>query len=216
MLQEVIAGYQTELEALANSWLSAGATAFGVLQYGKVLQSWPSAAHLPQQSCKVPITIRELTIGELFVAGAAGPAGQQRLEADACLLARVVLAVAEMESIAEELINSQDQLLTLYNMMESTFQLADVSSLIEGVATIIQQLFSIEGAFIWLSEANGQKHFHQAGQNVEPSILERLIQHVCETNMRLVLNTMHRAPISLPSTIDNVMLMPLLLSLQTQ
>jgi hypothetical protein len=122
VLASLIASPRTPLASLAQAWLAAGASAFVVSAGEEILRCWPAEAGrqtvLP--ALVAPIRVGSVVIGELHVSGSTTPAAQIRLDAEAEMIARLAGLEAELENMTTELVDSQDQLLAMYGLTQSS------------------------------------------------------------------------------------------------
>ncbi|MEO8610261.1 MAG: PP2C family protein-serine/threonine phosphatase [Chloroflexota bacterium] len=107
------------LQATAQAWIGTGATYFGVWLQGDFIAYWPDAARPDGEALAAPLRLNGLT-PELRVYGVSGPGCQARLDADARLIGHVTSLEAELNTMTQELIDNQDQLLALYDLTQST------------------------------------------------------------------------------------------------
>jgi len=63
MLTSVLATQRAHFAAIAKSWLTSGASAFGVWSNGAALASWPDQRLLDRPSLAVPIAVAERVVG---------------------------------------------------------------------------------------------------------------------------------------------------------
>jgi len=107
------------LETTARAWLGLGATGFSLWFQEEQVATWPDIS-LPDGPCiTAPLRLSGVSV-ELRVYGLSGLGYEARLTADAHLIAQVAALEAELNSMTQELIDSQDQLLALYDLTQST------------------------------------------------------------------------------------------------
>src|SRR4051812_20342488 len=119
MLAALLDTHYAQFAALAEAWLALGATAFGVWGNGRTLACWPAEGQLSQADGVAPIRVGGGVIGELRVAGVDGTAAQGRLVAEAELFAHLLKLEEELQCMTSELVDSQDQLLAMYQLTQS-------------------------------------------------------------------------------------------------
>jgi sigma-B regulation protein RsbU (phosphoserine phosphatase) len=114
---------RTELDHIAQAWLSSGAGSVVVSVDDRNLMQWPAAepASSPRDKvCVEPISWAGDTVGQLrvtFPVGSALPAGSQlHVRADAALISQLIRLQSEMGAMGEELAAAKDQLLTFYDL----------------------------------------------------------------------------------------------------
>ncbi|RRR78016.1 MAG: stage II sporulation protein E [Candidatus Viridilinea halotolerans] len=119
MLVALLSSQYARFKALADAWLALGAMAFGVSQDGHLLAYWPAGHLLVRPSLCVPILLDDEEMGELRVAGLSGLHYEQRLRADAEILAYVLQLERELQQMTAELVTSQDQQVALYRLTQT-------------------------------------------------------------------------------------------------
>ncbi len=121
-----------ELSQVARSWLERGADAFGVWRDGEPVVCWPADGEA-RGTCIRAVIGGHAPADELRAYGVCGKSAQARLNADAALLGRIVAADAELEALADDLLESQDQLVALYDLARSTKDLLSVDAVLASV-----------------------------------------------------------------------------------
>src|SRR5262249_12648191 len=97
------------LAPVAAAWLQEAA-GFGVWHEDRAVAYWPESA--AKDAPRQPDLASAHGDGpRLGLVGATGPRAQERLDADAALLAQLVRHEQEIEQLADELVARQDQLL---------------------------------------------------------------------------------------------------------
>jgi phosphoserine phosphatase RsbU/P len=119
MLVSLLSSQYARFVGLAESWLALGATAFGVSQDDRLLAFWPAGHRLARPSMAASIRIGDEEFGELRVAGVSGIAYEQRLRADAELIAYVLQLESELQLMTADLVTSQDQQIALYRLTQT-------------------------------------------------------------------------------------------------
>ncbi|MCX7790924.1 MAG: GAF domain-containing protein, partial [Chloroflexaceae bacterium] len=147
MLVALLSSQYTRFAALAESWLSLGATAFGIYQDGHPLVYWPAGHRLMRPSLMAPILRGDEELGEIRVTGVKGEAFQQRLRADAELIAYVLQLEEELQLMTADLVISQDQQLALYRLTQSMRDLVTVEEILGVVLAEAIHLLKAQGGF---------------------------------------------------------------------
>ena len=141
-----------ELSDLARAWLAGGATTFGVWRGPEVAVRWPATPSVddatddPTAFVSAPIPSMD-GIWTLRVYGVAPDAAQPRLAADAALVGRIVATNAELEAMADDLVESQDQLVALYDLTRSTKSLLSIDAVLGSVTREAARLTRARAAF---------------------------------------------------------------------
>ena len=209
MLNAILDIYRPEIEALAYAWLVSGASRFGIRSRGRVLADWPpKSLNLHTPLC-APIALQGQTEGELFVCGMSGTAVQAKLDAQAAFLGRLSLTEHEMESVTAELVDTQDQLLALYNIVHSTHDQTTLVGLLTALAQATSQLFTVDTAFVWFEKSQGERLIAQAPKAVDKNALVPLIDQVLTHDRQLLSNGRPTTTLLLPYGINSILILPL-------
>jgi phosphoserine phosphatase RsbU/P len=154
MPAEILVAHSNKLAPRARAWLEAGASAFGVQVAGKVVAAWPEDANLDAAAHVAPIRLDNLVIGELRLVGAATPMAAAHLQADAFLLSQLLRLEKDMDQMTAELIDTQDQLLALYDLTHATRNYLDIEQILRRFAYEMTRLVNVEGAYALLKMPN--------------------------------------------------------------
>ncbi len=107
------------LEDIAQAWIMTGATFFGVWFQDDLVTGWPDE-NVPEGDAIKAVIHLNGVVAELRVYGLSAHPFQNRLTADARFVVQIASLEAELNSMTQELIDSQDQLLALYDLTQST------------------------------------------------------------------------------------------------
>ncbi|MBL8153749.1 MAG: SpoIIE family protein phosphatase [Anaerolineae bacterium] len=119
-LLNLIDTHADRLQRLADAWLLCGASAFGIATEGGWLALWPPHALTDRTSMSMPIQVERQIVGHLWVFGVEGSWVEARLAADAELLSQWISMETVLDSMTNDLIASQDQLLALVDLTHFT------------------------------------------------------------------------------------------------
>ena len=144
-----------QLATLAAAWLAAGASAFGFTCCGQTLASWPADAVTLVGEVSAPLTVDGAAVGTLWVAGLQGDATQVRLAADAALLALLAQQERDLDAVAEDLVQAQDQLLALYDLSRAARSHLSLPDTLTSLACETARLVATDGAVILYAPATG-------------------------------------------------------------
>jgi len=147
MLVALLSSQYVRFAALAESWLALGATAFGIYQDGYPLVYWPASHRLMRPSLMAPILRGDEELGEIRVTGVKGEAFQQRLRADAALIAYLLQLEEELQLMTVDLVISQDQQLALYRLTQRMRDLVTVEEILRVVLAEAIHLLKAPGGF---------------------------------------------------------------------
>jgi sigma-B regulation protein RsbU (phosphoserine phosphatase) len=150
LLDSLVEAQRSHLEGLAGSWLAAGARAFAIWSNGRPLVHWPAGSDCSRPTLTANIQLDALTVGEVRITGPSGAEAQSRLAAEASLLSQMVRLKRDLNIMTAELIDTQDQLLALYDLSQATRNYLDVEGLLRRLAYEAARLIKVEGAFMLL------------------------------------------------------------------
>lgn len=214
MLSEVLASQRAEFTALANAWLLEGATSYSIWADHHPLAHWP-AKNLPAAQADdlvAPITLGEMAVGELRLAGLSGPVAQTRLMAEAGLVAQLVKLEGELDGMTAELINSQDHLLALYELTESMRHRVNLDKTLLSLTEEAVRLLNAEGAFAYVVESSRtlliQAQFPES--HLSKTAMRFLFDYTQARQQEFLLER-QSAPETLPAGIDNLFFTPILI-----
>lgn len=143
MLQTILRTQTEQLQRLGQVWQRRGAAAFGLFVADELAWQWPAAATTTRPTLTAPLH-GPVTLG---VTGCSSLLDQERLEADAQFLRHAAALETDLELMTGELIETQDQLLTLYDLTRSTRSYLDVPDTLQAVVQEVARLVKVESAF---------------------------------------------------------------------
>jgi phosphoserine phosphatase RsbU/P len=149
-LAHILAAQHNQFATLAHAWLASGATSFSVWMNGAPLESWPAQASRGDHWIIEPVRVGRDVAGELRVGGVNGPAAQARLQAEASIVSQMARLERDLTIMTSELIDTQDQLLALYDLSQATRNYLDIKQLLHRLAYETVRLVKVEGAFMYL------------------------------------------------------------------
>ena len=202
-----------DLAEVAQAWLASGAVGFGVWRDAEPLVCWPAtppadtatppgsrylAAVVPAGD--PPITLRAF--------GVTSDAAQARLNADARLLGRIIATDAEIEAMADDLVESQDQLIALYDLTRSTKDLLSVDAVLGSVTREAARLTRAEAAFAIVGAERPPSIVHHPSPLLERDAIERLLTAACQA-ARPVLHVVGSTEVPLPPGMGSVLVAPM-------
>lgn len=147
-LPKILAAHEKHLDALAKAWLADGATSFEVVSGERVLRVWRRPEANPSLSvARAPISVEGTVAGELRVTGASETL---RLQAEANLLAHLVQLENELQLMTGNLVDTQDQLLSFYQLAQTPHYHDSVRDALSRLASRVARLFQVEMVFTLL------------------------------------------------------------------
>lgn len=209
MIAQLYANASTKFDALATSWLSLGASSFSISEYGREIKRWPPSNGSQATMLSAPIQCMGLTLGKLHVQGLVGNVFQNKLEADAALLANIIQLEGEMEAITSELVDAQDHLLAFYDIGRSTRNLLNLDQIIQAVTEAVHQMSQAECSFTILKLPERDYFFTQIPQKY---MSQETLFWACEQlqkQQNTIINNNNDSVTPLPATIDSLLISPL-------
>ena len=167
------------LESLGDTWLNCGAESFGFRINDRTVYCIKSEHHRPglnmnpqpnggtsipvghfiknerqvAQSVSISSRVRlgDSQTGALFVDGLDGPFYQKRLDLDASFFGETSQLQKDVDTISTELVEKQDQLVTLYQLSQTMRRHLEIQPLFSSLIVTLQSLFHSEGLFTLVS-----------------------------------------------------------------
>ncbi|MDQ1301042.1 MAG: phosphoserine phosphatase RsbU/P [Chloroflexota bacterium] len=210
MLAHLVSTHRAQITAVADVWLQSGARSFSVWANGKRLAAWPPAAAPDEPGLAAPVVVGDLSLGELRVAGLARPEHQARLTVDAALLSQWSQLESEIDGVANELIEAQDQLLALYDLTRSTRSHLSIPETLDSVAREAARLVKTEAAaaLLWPAGAAPAVAQHPPAWADEAWLL-RVFEQGRARGREVLLARDDANRADLPPGIDNIFLAPI-------
>jgi phosphoserine phosphatase RsbU/P len=207
MPSQILTAYQGQLTTLAQAWLASGATGFGVYVAEQPLLLWPPHVNLENASLQAPVLLGDWCLAELRATGLDSVDALARLQAEARLVAQLIRLERDMNNMTAELIDTQDQLLALYDLTHATRNYLDIEQILRRFAYEITRLLNVESAFALLqlpSKPTVTKQYPVALLSDEDIYTYfRLVQ---EKGEMLLLD--EKMEVSLPPGIRNLFIIP--------
>ncbi len=186
MLPELLPRHSVLFEALANAWLAAGAESFSIWENNQPLQSWVARATDIRSGLVCPVEVENQVIGELRVAMLATPAAQMQLQAQAQLIAHLLPIARDLDEVTLELIETRDQLLSLYHLTEACRTCFSMESVLHILVNEIARMAKVKSAVIVLMPARTPWLIAQEpGEHFDQPSLEYFVQELGEQNYLL-------------------------------
>jgi sigma-B regulation protein RsbU (phosphoserine phosphatase) len=190
---------------MAEAWLQAGAASFGLWSDSQPLARWPTGSPDAQSALVSMLQVHGATIGELRVAGLSGAVWQTRLDADARLVSQLAVIEDELERMTAELIDSQDQLLALYDLTQSTRSHLDIDQTLHSLTHESARLVKADRAALIFAAKGRQPTL--ALYPPAPEDDDELLR-LLSSERDLVLNWPQRA-MAFPAEIRNLLFVPM-------
>jgi sigma-B regulation protein RsbU (phosphoserine phosphatase) len=208
MLAAMLDTQYPQFAALAESWLAMGAAAFGVWSNGCALACWPADGQLAQPGIVAPIRVGGGVMGDLRVAGLVSLAAQARLTAEAELLAHLIKLEDELQCMTAELVDSQDQLLAMYQLTQSMRRHVTIDETLACLVSEAVRLVRARAGFAMFVPANNEPILVQHPKRfIDESQIWNIFwqTHASERDVLLVND---RTLSGLPAGIDNLLFIP--------
>ncbi|MEO7912488.1 MAG: stage II sporulation protein E, partial [Roseiflexaceae bacterium] len=156
MLASMIDTQYAQFAALAEAWLATGAAAFGIWSNGRALVCWPAEGQLVHPGIVAPIRVGGGVIGDLRVAGIQGAVAQTRLKAEAEFVAHLLKLEDELQCMTAELVESQDQLLAMYQLTQSMRRHVTIEATLQSLVFEALRLVRARAGFAMFVPANNE------------------------------------------------------------
>ncbi len=211
MLTSILKRQHEHFAAFAETWLLSGAAAVSIWSNGSLVQQWPAEARespgeIPFMS--VPLRTGDHVLGELRVFGLNGSVARERLLNDGALLAQLIRLEDDLEDMTAELVESQDQLLALYDLARHARSHLDIPQTLESLVRITARLTNVQTSFILLNMPDSLRIFVHPTSPVEKQALIDLYTYVHDNDQELLIESPH-STYDLPSGIYNLCVMPI-------
>ncbi len=209
LISATLDSHRTQFDSIAQAWLREGAQAFSVWSKGDLLAQWPNEAQTNRPGVSVPIMLRQEVVGELRLTGSTGSLARERLIAEAQLVSRLVAMEEELESVTAALIDTQDQLLALYDLTRSTRLHLNMGETLLSITREAASVSKAAGAFALLSLSDEQ--FEQVQfptPMLESQRLIELFQRVRTNDAELLLSAKD-VPELLHQGVKNLFIVPI-------
>lgn len=200
-IADLIMSQREQLALIASNWLACGATSFSVWETEGALISWPSNTGLNPATLSASLQLGTRIIGELRLTGLHSSAAQTQLSGEARLLAQVLQLEDELQQMTGDLIETQDQLLAMYDLTQATRDNLGVNETLRRLARESARLLKTEGAVFVLVPTMVQ---YPADATHQQLLLE-YIQRAQESGRELVLSASETL---LPADVTNICVLP--------
>lgn len=198
-----------QLRTLAQAWEAAGATGYSLWQQQGLVWHWPADTLPPAYTLAAPLRLNDLTLGQLRVAGLTGPAAQARLTAEASLLSQFLTLEEDLDSVTAALVDSQDQLLALYNLAQATRHQIGIDGLLESLTKEVRHQTRAQGVFLSLQEPGKPLQVEQAPASL---LSQEVLRQICNSQSqsgREQLIAAANMAVPLPDQVDSLFLLPI-------
>ena len=189
MISTVLRAQRPQFASMAESWLRSGASAYGIWSGGAVLAQWPENADTTSCSLSTAIRLDGAAIGELRICGPEGREAEIRLEAEAGLIAQLVRLERDLNSMTSELIDTQDQLLAMYDLTQATRNYLTMEQILHQLAFETARLVKAEGTFLLLQGPAGELTIeHYPEPKIDDGTLSDYLKRVQSVGHAVLLN----------------------------
>ncbi|MDX1521285.1 MAG: PP2C family protein-serine/threonine phosphatase [Anaerolineae bacterium] len=154
MLSAIFSSQKNQFKALAQYWLDNGAETFSLWEDGQLLAQWPPDISPNSQAVTACLQSGRTVFGEFRLTGLNGPETRDRLQMEAGLVTQLIKVEDEMDNMTAELVESQDQILALYNLTQTTRSHLDIVQTFQSLAKEVRRLIKAEAVFIVLDILN--------------------------------------------------------------
>ncbi len=194
---------------LAETWLAAGATAFGIWCDDQSLASWPDVGDLRTPSMVASMRLGEKIIGDLRVTGITGAVAQDRLNAEAAIVSDLAQLEDELQRMTEELVASRDQLLGMYRLMPSMHQHITPDAILRNLLHETLRIIQARAGFAIFVAMDTQPLLMQIPEaGLDTKLIWRCFWHINSREWEGLLGRAHLPP-DLPDDIQDLLFFPL-------
>ncbi len=211
MLANIVATYHAQFEALAEAWLTSGAKTFAVWGLDTCLARWPDKNATAKANMSEQIFVGGKAVAELRVAAAPTMANHSRLKAEAALISHLMKLATSLDSVTNELIDMQDQLLAIYDLSKTTKEQVALVKEMQSLVAKSSRLVKTEASFLMLQMPGWPTLIeHHPTALVDTTILESVLKIVQATSKEILLDREESAKLSM--NFGNLLLMPIRIS----
>ena len=216
MLTSVLISQHSHFESLAQAWLLSGAKAFIVRSSnGTPVASWPPHVDVNTITLIEDIRVGRIKIGELCVVAPDRIANHVRLQVEAELVSSLIQSMRNLRDVTTKLIDTQDHLLAMYDLTESTRQEVDLNEVLKLLVHETARLVKSEAAFMMVRQPGESWIVHYYPQKIlDLEILEHLLERVRKTDRYRLLTEQDKE--SQQFSFHNLLLLPIRLHDATQ
>lgn len=165
-----------------------GASAFSVWSGDRPLIGWPKGVNLENPAMRAEVRLNGTEIGEICVSGKGTPDAEVMLKAQAGLVGKLAKMEHELKGMTERLIDTQDQMLAVYDLSEVTRNHLEMDLLLNQLAAKSTQLVSTESGFILLRYKNWSNLEHHPYSMLDEEMLLSCLDRISKTGTELLLN----------------------------
>lgn len=174
---------------------------------------WQSSDGSPPDSqgatLTAPVLVAGTAVAQLTLRGSHNPADERRLEADAYLLGHCASLEYELETLTGDLVETQDQLLALYDLTRASRSHLNVPDTAHSVAAEAARLVAVEATFVVLEAPPEWPILIACHQNclLDQAQMTALFRQAQETKTELLLQGAEAASL-LGQPVKNLLLAP--------
>jgi sigma-B regulation protein RsbU (phosphoserine phosphatase) len=202
-LQALLEARHNHLATLADAWLDAGASVFALYVADTPVACWPSEPAADMPSAAAPLKVRGKTFGELRVYDL--PDAQKHLLAQANLLSGFIMSELDCDAVTGELVETQDQILALYNLIESMRDVLDIEEVLRTLTQESTELVKVEAtAALLLLDGEIVMAHHPDTFFSEMALLNFLMQARTTDDVSIL-----RGDAALPKGVNNLLIAPM-------
>lgn len=206
-LPKILTTHEAQLISMAEAWLANGATAFEIIADDQVFRSWHGqGAGSATAVARAPINVDGTTVGELHVSGA-DDTGRLQVEAD--LLGNLIRLENELQLMTANLIDTQDQLLSFYHLVQAPHYQDSVRQALARLAMRVNGLFQVEGVLTLLFAEDWPLTIEtHPTPLLQPDTVQRLVDRLQQNEHEILWQRgLHpvQEDLQLPSAIDNLL-----------
>lgn len=158
MFPQISEKHRKTFHSLAAGWVRVGATCVQLRREDHVLISYPEGAAAAGPVLRAVSRTSNLV---LHVYGMAETHWEATAESMMDIFASLLSADTDMDSLTAALVETQDRLVALYELTQSTRRTLDVPTLLDLVIQQSKHLLDVDGGFVVLKEKDKKAIVHQ-------------------------------------------------------
>ncbi|MEO0563764.1 MAG: PP2C family protein-serine/threonine phosphatase, partial [Chloroflexota bacterium] len=154
-MAQLVSAFRKELDSLANAWLAEGAHGVWLLHGRQVLASWGEGDLTEITDTKRMQLDKRTRLDWAVASNRTSAQVEARLQVDVTLIERLFHMDAEINALSDELVNTQDQLLTIMDLSQFTRAYLDVEPVLRVLTLEAMTVVEAESAFSIVNNPDG-------------------------------------------------------------
>ena len=186
-IDSAIRTHNKSFNDLAEFWVRMGATGIALHFSSEIIYTWPQSLYTPPV-LEYPVKIGTMNARLQLMGSPDIVVWQDRFKADADLLATILNQNMELEELTEELISSQDQMLTMYDSARTMRKILNQDDAIERISEEARRLINCEATAVILFNSDGPIMYQHPARFIMDRTLLQLVESMREFSGRIMLD----------------------------